>query len=118
MNIFIWILQGMLAGMYVMAGSMKLRTPKEQLALKMGWANDFSQKQIKLIGTAEILGALGLIFPLWLGIVPVLTPLAASGLVLLMLGASGAHLRRKEMPMAFMTVVLAIVLAFVAIQRF
>lgn len=115
MNIALWIVQGLLALMYLMAGSMKLRTPKEALLERMGWVEDFSQTQIRLIGVAEILGALGLILPGLLGIYPALTAWAAGGLTLLMAGATYTHFRRGERPNSLAPLLLA---AFVAYGRF
>ena len=57
---------------------------------------DFSAGTIKAIATLEIVGALGLILPLLTGIAPILTPLAGTGLAIIMIGATVVHLRRKE----------------------
>jgi hypothetical protein len=75
---------------------MKLLRTRDQLSSTMGWVEDFSAGTIKMIGTLEILAAVGLVLPGLTGIAPVLTPLAASGLVLLMIGAATAHMRRRE----------------------
>ena len=63
MNTALWIVQALLAIAFLMAGAMKTFQPKEKLAEKMGWVEDFSQGQIRTIGILEILGALGLILP-------------------------------------------------------
>lgn len=60
---FLWILQWLLAGTFLMAGVMKLMQPKEKLAESMGWANDFRSNTIKEIGMAEVLAAVGLVVP-------------------------------------------------------
>lgn len=98
MNYALWGLQGLLAFAFFMAGANKLAQPREKLVAQpmMAWANDFSATQIKLIGLAEVLGAIGLIAPYATGILPVLTPVAAAALALLMAGATATHLRRKE----------------------
>ena len=62
MNIALWIVQGLLAVAFGMAGFMKLSKTKAELAGQMGWVEDFSQTQIRAIGVVEILGAIGLIF--------------------------------------------------------
>ena len=62
----------------------------------MGWADDFSQNSIRLIGLAEVLGGAGLILPAALKVLPVLTPLAALGLSSIMFGAVMTHARRTE----------------------
>jgi uncharacterized membrane protein YphA (DoxX/SURF4 family) len=118
MNTVIWIVQGLLAVMYALAGVMKTTQPKEKLQENMGWVNDFSQNQVRLIGTAELLAAAGLILPMALDILEVLTPLAATGLVILMLGAMYTHYRRKEYPLIAMTGVLMLLALFVAYGRF
>jgi len=118
MNTALWIVQGLLAFAFLMAGFMKVSRSKDQLAGQMGWVEDFSQTQIRLIGFAEILGALGLVLPMLTGILPILTPIAAVGFVVLMLGAAATHIRRGESQMSMMTIVLALMAAFVAYGRF
>ncbi len=74
---------------------------------KMGFVEDFSQKQVTGIGVLEIMGAMGMILPWATGILPWLTPLAAVGLALTMVGAFLTHLRRKELiPMGVVNIVL------------
>lgn len=118
MNIVIWIIQGLLALMFLAAGFMKLSQPKEKLATNMAWVNDFSANIVKLIGVLEVLAALGLVLPQLTGILPWLTPLAALGLVLTMLGAAFIHARRKESPMIGVNLILLVLAAFVVIGRF
>ena len=118
METALWVVQGLLAFMFGMVGVMKIMQPYEAFKEKMAWAEDFQPNQIKLIGGVEVLGAIGLILPWALDIVPVLTPLAALGLVATMLGAAATHFRRKEMPMIGMNVVLGALALFVAIGRF
>jgi uncharacterized membrane protein YphA (DoxX/SURF4 family) len=96
MNIALWIIAGLLAGAVLVSGAMKLAQPKEKLASRYGWVEDFSAGAVKAIGTLEVLAAVGLILPAALGIAPVLVPLAAVGLVVLMAGAIITHLRRHE----------------------
>lgn len=117
MNIVLWIVQGLLAVAFLMAGGMKLMQPKEKLAEKMAWVEDFSQNTIRGIGILEILGAIGLILPWALTIFPILTGLAAIGLVLTMLGAARTHLRRGETQMLVPNAVLGLLAAFVAYGR-
>ncbi len=118
MNIALWIVQGLLALAFLMAGGMKVMQSKEKLAESMAWVNDFSANTVKLIGVLEILGAIGLIAPQATGILPILTPLAAVGLALVMIGAAITHLRRGEMPMIGINAVLLILALFVAYGRF
>jgi uncharacterized membrane protein YphA (DoxX/SURF4 family) len=97
MDIALWIIAGLLAIAFLAGGAVKLIQPKEKLAASgMGFADDFSAGAVKAIGILEILAAVGLILPAALDIAPVLVPLAAVGLVLLMVGAIITHLRRHE----------------------
>jgi len=84
----------------------------------MGFVEDFSAGAVKAIGAVEVLAAIGLILPAVTGVAPILVPLAASGLALLMVGAIITHLRRKEAPMALANVVLLLLALFVAWGRF
>ncbi len=119
MNVVLWIVAGLLAVAFLAAGLMKLAQPKKKLADSgMGWTEDFSDGAVKGIGALEVLGAVGLILPAALGIVPVLVPIAATGLALLMLGAAVTHARRKESPNIVVNVVLLALAAFVAWGRF
>ena len=120
MDTVLWILQGILAIAFVAAGSMKLLKSHDALKAdpKMGWANDFSGGFVRFIGLVETAGALGLVLPGLTGIAPILTPLAATGLVVVMLGAAGTHLRRSEKPMVPPPLVLGALAAVVAYGRF
>jgi uncharacterized membrane protein YphA (DoxX/SURF4 family) len=118
MDVALWIIQVLLALVFVMAGVMKLTQPKEKIAAQMAWANDFSQNNIRLIGLVEVLGAIGLILPSLTRILPVLTPLAALGLVATMVGAILTHLRRKEIPAIAVNVVLLVLATVVVYGRF
>ncbi|MFN8530122.1 MAG: DoxX family protein [Anaerolineae bacterium] len=118
MNTVVWIVQILLALAFGMAGLMKLTQPKEKLAARMGWVNDFSQNMVRAIGLIELVAVLGLILPALTGILPILTPLAAAGLVLTMIGAIVVHLRRKENALIAVNVVLLLLAAFVVYGRF
>jgi uncharacterized membrane protein YphA (DoxX/SURF4 family) len=118
MNIALWIVQALLALAFGMAGLMKLTQPKAKLATQMAWVEDFAPNTVKLIGTLELLGAIGLILPLLTGILPWLTPLAAAGLVLTMLGAMATHIRRHENQMLIVNAVLLLLAVCVAYGRF
>jgi uncharacterized membrane protein YphA (DoxX/SURF4 family) len=116
MNVVLWIIASLLAAAFLAAGLMKLGQPKEKLASAgMGWVDDFSAGTVKVIGGLEVLAAIGLILPGALKIVPVLVPLAATGLVLMMVGAAITHARRKEaqlIPINAVVLVLAVVVAW------
>lgn len=118
MDIALWIIQILLALAFGLAGFMKLTQPKEKLAARMGWVNDFSPTIVRLIGLVELLGGIGLVVPMATGILPFLTPIAAIGFVLDMLGAIATHLRRREYPMIIGNLVLLALALFVAYGRF
>jgi hypothetical protein len=119
MNIALWIIAGLLAVTFLAGGAMKLIQPKEKLAASgMGFAEDFSAGTVKAIGTLEVLAAVGLILPAALDIAPVLVPLAAVGLVLLMVGAIITHLRRHEAQAIVVNLTLLALAVLVAWGRF
>ena len=119
MNLALWIAAALLALAFLATGLLKITRSKEKLAAAgMGWTEDFSPSVIKAIGVAEVLGAIGLILPAVLDVAPVLVPVAAVGLVLVMVGAATTHLRRKETPMVVLNVVLLALALFVAWGRF
>lgn len=97
MLIALWIVNALVALSFVVLGAMKLFRAREALiAAGMTWIEDFPMPVVRLIGLAEILGAIGVILPLLLGIAPVLTPIAAVALTVLLIGAAVVHLRRGE----------------------
>lgn len=119
MDIALWIAQILLAVAFLGAGMVKLTQPRPALADKgMGFAEDVSDTGLKAIGAVEVLAAIGLVAPAATGIATVLTPLAAAGLVVTMLGAMVVHARRDEYSDITKNVVLALLAAVVAWARF
>ncbi|MGW3341721.1 DoxX family protein [Nonomuraea rubra] len=121
MNIALWIITGLLTALYLLSGFGKLFVPREKMAQMANvarWVLDFKPGTLKAIGALEILGAVGLILPALLGIAPVLVPLAASGLTLLMTGAVIMRIRRGETKAALVDGSYLALAAFVAIGRF
>lgn len=119
MNVVLWIVAAVLAAVFLAAGAMKLTRSKEKLAESgLAWTEDFSPATVKAIGAVELLAALGLVLPAVLGIAEALVPLAALGLVALMLGAAITHARRGEMSLIAGNVVLLVMAALVAVGRF
>lgn len=119
MNVALWIVAGLLAAAFLASGAVKLVQPKEKLvASGMSALEDFSAGTIKVIGALEVLAAVGLILPAALGIAPVLVPLAAFGVVLLMAGATITHLRRHEVQAMVVPLALLAMGAVVAWGRF
>jgi DoxX-like protein len=84
-NTVLWIVQGLLAALFLFAGGVKLVLPIE--AMQQG-PTALPGPFLRLIGVAEVSGAVGLVLPWALRIRPALTPLAASGLVVIMIGAT------------------------------
>ena len=120
MNIAIWIITGLLAVAFIGAGLMKVAQPRAKLAANgMAWTNDYSDAGVKLIGLAELLGGIGLILPALTGVAPILVPIAAAALTVIMIGAVVWHVRagdgaKETMP----SVILGILSLIVAITRF
>jgi uncharacterized membrane protein YphA (DoxX/SURF4 family) len=119
MNTTLWIIQALLAGMFAMAGVMKSTQPVDKL-LKSGvsWVDRFPLANVRLIGISEFLGAVGLVLPWLLNILPVLTPVAASGLAIVQLLAIFHHAKHKEGKAIVFNIVLFALAAFVAYGRF
>lgn len=118
MNVFLWILAGVLAALFLLAGLTKLIQAREKLLTQLEWVEDFGTPVVRLIGLAELFGAIGLVLPAGLGVVTALTPIAATGLAVTMLLAVGVHIRRKEPQAVIFTTVLMIASAVVAWGRF
>ncbi|MEO0789975.1 MAG: DoxX family protein [Bacteroidota bacterium] len=119
MNIALWIVQGLLAAAFLMAGSMKLSKSKEELKNQLGdWVDTFSDSTIKTIGLLEVLGGVGIILPMLIGILPILTPIAGIGLALTMVGAMIVHINRGEYGALKNNVPLLLLALFVIIGRF
>jgi uncharacterized membrane protein YphA (DoxX/SURF4 family) len=119
MNLALWIIAIVLAVAFAGSGLMKLVVPKDKLVTAgQGWAQDFSPTNIRLIGLIEILGAVGLVLPAAFHIAPILVPLAAVGLALVMVGAIVVHARRKEPMNIAVNVVLIALAVIVAWGRF
>jgi uncharacterized membrane protein YphA (DoxX/SURF4 family) len=115
MNIALWIVQALLALLFLFAGGMKLVMPVEEMLKQMplalpGWF-------VRFIGIAEVLGGIGIILPWLLRIQPTLTPLAAAGLVIIMIGATVYTLAAGDVASALMPLVVGLLCAFVAYGR-
>ncbi len=117
MGIALWVVQVLVAAAFLVSGATKLSQPREKLLKKWAWVEDFSQGSVRIIGSLEVLGAIGIVLPSLTGIVPSLTPLAALGLVLTMIGAALTHLRRAEYGAIAVNAVLFILAALVAYGR-
>jgi hypothetical protein len=112
-NRALWVVQGLLAAMFLFAGGMKLITPVAALAAMSPFPGEF----IQFIGVCEVLGAVGLILPYALRIFPALTSLAAGGLVIIMAGATVTTLAIGGGVLAAPTLLLGLLAAVVAYGR-
>jgi uncharacterized membrane protein YphA (DoxX/SURF4 family) len=113
MNIALWIIQALLAALFLFAGGTKLVLPIEEMTKQMprpGWF-------VRFIGVAELLGSVGLVLPWLLRIRPGLTPLAAAGLLIIMVGATVTTLITGEIAMALFPLIVGILCAFIAYGR-
>ncbi len=118
-DIVLWLIQGLLAAMFLFAGGMKLLAfdrYTKMVEAQSGNAPGLPRPLMTVVGLGEAAGSLGLILPGATGIMPVLTPLAAAGLAVIMLGATVYHLRRGEPP--WMTILLCGLAVVVAVARF
>lgn len=126
MNTALWIIQILVGVMFIILGGLKLAVPREKLLASgaqsgrqnMAWVEDFTPNRLRLIGLLELLGGTGLILPSWTGIMPVLTPFAAVGLTIVMIGAIVVHVRRNEATLAFGPATLALLALFISFGRF
>ncbi len=113
MTYALWIVQGLLALIFLFAGGMKLVLPLEELTGPVPLPGLF----MRFVGVAEVLGAIGLILPGLLRIRPGLTPLAAAGLVIIMIGATVLTLAGGDFAAALISVVVGLLSAFAAYGR-
>ena len=113
MNYALWIIQTLLALLFLFAGGMKLVLPIEEMTQQIAMPGWF----LRFIGVCEVLGAIGLILPWLLRIRPGLTPLAAAGLVIIMIGAVVTTLATVDVATALIPLAVGILAAFVAYGR-
>jgi hypothetical protein len=112
MNTALWIVASLLAAVFLLAGCTKLAA-----APGGGWVWDFSAGFVKALGAVEVLGVTGLILPAALDIAPVLVPLAALGLGLIMTGAVMVEYRRHELRHVLLDLTYLALAAFVVVGR-
>jgi uncharacterized membrane protein YphA (DoxX/SURF4 family) len=96
MNTPIWIFQGLLSAFFLMPAYTKLKSSKEKLVEKKMLKPEQSMNAPRFIGLMELLGSIGIIIPQLTGVAKILTPIAAIGFALIMLGAFLMHLKKKE----------------------
>jgi len=119
MNWLLWILSVSLAAVYALTGIAKLVAPRDGLLAVpgMGWVEETPISRVRLIGLLEVAGAIGVVVPWASGIWPVLTPLAASGLAAVQVGAMWTHIGRDETEHLWLNVLLLLAAVAVAIGR-
>jgi len=115
MNTVIWIIQGLLAAFFAMPAFTKLTSSQEKLIEKKMLKPVASHLPVRGIGLLELLGVFGIVLPQLTGIMPVLTPIAAVGFALIMIGAFIIHLKRKEykiLPLLVIVFALSLIVAY------
>lgn len=120
MNTFLWVLQWLLAAVFMMAGAMKLLQPYQKMAddPRMSWVKDVSPGLVRTAGVTELLGAMALVIPGLVGVAELLTPLAGFGLAAQMLiAAVWVHRPRKENQMIAMNVMLLLLALVIGVGR-
>ncbi|MCQ1947441.1 MULTISPECIES: DoxX family protein [unclassified Arthrobacter] len=118
LSLVLWLVQLLLALLFAGVGFVKIFQGYARLRENLRWPEDFSPATVKLIGVLEVLGAAGLVIPEATGVLPVLTPIAASALTLLMALAVLVHARRGERNRIALGVILMVLSLVVALGRF
>lgn len=121
LDIVLWVVAAALAVAFGIGGASQLVLSKERyrgLARSQRWADDFGPGHIKVIGTIKLVGVIGLIIPPLVGILPVLSPIAACGLMLVMAGAATTRFRRSEWGLMAGDTAYLLAFAFLAWGRF
>ena len=115
LSVVLWIIQGLLALLYLFAGATKFIMPMEEMLKQM--PIQMSANFLRFIGVCELAGALGLVLPGLLKIRPGLTPLAAAGIFIIMMGATVITVMSGQVPQAVTPVVAGLLAGFVAFAR-
>jgi hypothetical protein len=113
MNRALWVVQGLLAAVFLFTGGVKLILPVEAMQSPVALPGPV----LRFIGVAEVLGALGVVLPGLLGIRPGLTPLAATGLVMIMTGATVITVMAVGTAPSLIPLAVGLLAAFVAYGR-
>ena len=113
LTVTLWVIQGLLAALFLFAGGVKLVLPLEALKGPVEFPGLF----LRFIGVAEVLGALGLVLPGLLRIRTELTPLAAAGLAVIMIGATATTMATGDVAPGLFPLTVGVLTAFVAYGR-
>ena len=111
MEKIILIIQVGLFCIFMYFGLLKMFLPLEKIEKKVSWAHDYPLSRLRFFGFLEVLGALGLVIPYYTGFFPILTPIAATALAMIMAGAIMVHLRRDEFGMIVINIIIIFLLA-------
>jgi VIT1/CCC1 family predicted Fe2+/Mn2+ transporter len=116
---YLWIAAWIAAACAFGAALLKLSQPRQKIIdAGLTWAEGFTDGQVKAIGLAELLGGIGLVVPPLIDTAEILTPVAATCLALLWVGAVVTHVRRRELKEFVPAAVLVVLAVFVAYGRF
>ena len=117
LHLGLWVVQGLLGALFLAVGAMKATQPIAVLVDTLGWPAAVPAALVRVIGVAELLGALGLILPAATRVKPMLTPLAGVGLAMVLLLATIFHISRGELGALPIPLVLGGLAAFIAWGR-
>jgi hypothetical protein len=118
MSALLWVLQIVLALAFLPIGVLTIRRSRMRLVGVAPWVEDFPEPVVTAVGALEVLGAVGVVLPGVLGAAPVIVPVAATGLAILMIGAIVEHLTRHELDRISTPAALLVAATAVAIGRF
>ena len=118
MNTTLWIMQGIVATALTASGLIIMLMPKEKLVSKLSWVKEYSDGMRYFICSSKILGAIGLIFPMYLNILPIFTSIAACCIAVFMLLAMRYHFSKNEYKDIPATIIFLVLAIFIAYNRF
>ena len=117
LHIILWVAQIILGGMFIMAGMMKSTQPIVDLSKSVPWTANVPLALVRFVGVSELFGGVGLILPSLLRIKPILTPIAAIGILLIMVFALVYHVMNGEINVIGINIAFGLVAAFIAWGR-
>jgi hypothetical protein len=119
MNVLLYIIEGILILLFLLAGVFKLIQPREKIISSGGsWAEDVSPTNIKIVGIMEVLLGSVLLVTLLTTIPSIIATITSVGMGMIMLAAAGLHIKRKEYPFVIFTLVLVLMAFFVAVRSY
>lgn len=118
MNTTLWIMQGIVAAALTASGLIIMLMPKGKLVTNLSWVKEYSDGMRYFICSSKILGAIGLILPMYLNILPILTPVAACCIAIFMFLAMRYHFSKREYKDVPATIIFLVLAVFIAYNRF